>query len=103
MRGFRPARRWPDVCSETPRSSSERGMREAGGWTWPKILTMAGLVATGVVPGLACAVCLIGVAGINDPIAGGGHVPNIFSPASGHAKTLFDLAMFVLGVTGAIV
>jgi len=36
------------------------------------------------------------------PIPGGGSVPNIFAPASGNAKTLFDLAMFVLAVTGAI-
>jgi cytochrome c oxidase subunit 2 len=77
-------------------------MRDAGGWTWSKALTVAGLIATGLVPGLAFAVWLFRVSGTTVPIAGGGNVPNIFSPASGHAKTLFDLSMFVLGVTGAI-
>ena len=64
--------------------------------------TILGLVATGVVPVLAFAGWLMTVAGTTVPLPGGGNIPNIFAPASGHAKTLLDLGLFVLAVTGVI-
>ncbi|HET8947225.1 MAG TPA: cytochrome c oxidase subunit II [Candidatus Polarisedimenticolia bacterium] len=59
-------------------------------------------MATGAVPMLAFAMWLWATAGRTVPVPGGGNVPNIFAPASGHAKQLFDNGMFVLAVTGAI-
>ena len=65
-------------------------------------LTVLGLVAIGAVPVLAFVGWLLTVAGTTVPLPGGGSIPSILAPASGHAKTLFDLGMFVLAVTGAI-
>jgi NADH dehydrogenase len=65
-------------------------------------LTVLGLAAIGAVPVLAFVVWLTTVAGTTVPLPGGGNIPSILAPASGHAKTLFDLGMFVLAVTGAI-
>jgi cytochrome c oxidase subunit 2 len=65
-------------------------------------LTALGLIATGAVPVLAFVAWLWTVAGHTMPLPGGGNIPNIFAPASGHAQSLFDLSMFVLAVTGAI-
>jgi cytochrome c oxidase subunit II len=36
------------------------------------------------------------------PLPGGGNVPNILAPASGHAQALLDLGMLVFAVTGVI-
>src|SRR5262245_22448093 len=68
----------------------------------PGTLTVLGLLAAGAVPVIAFAVWLLRMTGETVPLPGGGSVPSILAPASGHAKTLFDLGMFVLAVTGAI-
>src|SRR5262245_28860873 len=65
-------------------------------------LTVLGLVVAGAFPAVAFIVWLLGVINTTVPVAGGGNVPSIFSPASGHAKTLFDISIFVLAVCGAI-
>jgi len=65
-------------------------------------LTVLGLIATGAVPALGFCLWLLLSVGRHVPAAGGGHVPSIFSPASGHAKSLYDLSMFALAVIGAI-
>src|SRR5260221_14308175 len=65
-------------------------------------LTVLGLVAAGAFPAVGFIVWLFTAIGATVPVAGGGHVPNIFAPSSGHAKTLFDLSIFVLAVTGTI-
>ncbi len=65
-------------------------------------LTVLGLLATGAVPFIGFCLWLLLSMGRHVPAAGGGDVPSILSPASGHAQSLFDLSMFVLGVTGAI-
>jgi len=65
-------------------------------------LTVFGLIAAGAFPMVAFAAWLVWAAGATVPLPGGGNIPNIFAPASGHAKTLFDLGMFVLAVTGVI-
>jgi NADH dehydrogenase len=65
-------------------------------------LTVAGLAAIGAVPVLAFMVWLMTVAGTTVPLPGGGNIPSILAPASGHAKTLLDLGVFVLAVTGVI-
>src|SRR5215510_11748829 len=65
-------------------------------------VTVLGLVAAGAFPMVAFAAWLLTTAGTTTPLAKGGSIPNIFAPASGQAKTIVDLAMFVLGVTGAI-
>jgi|GEM_PF-11578 len=65
-------------------------------------LTFLGLIAIGAVPVLAFSAWMLAMTGATVPLPGGGHIPSIFAPASGHAKTLFDLAMFVLAVTGVI-
>jgi len=65
-------------------------------------LTVIALVAIGAFPAVAFIAWLCTAIGAAVPVAGGGHVPSIFAPASGHARSLFDLAMFVLAVTGAI-
>ena len=65
-------------------------------------MTALGLIAVGAVPVLAFSAWLAAVAGKTVVLPGGGDVPNIFAPASGHAKALFDLSMFVLAVTGLI-
>ena len=68
----------------------------------PGPLTLLGLIAIGAVPLIAFTAWLLSVVGTTVPLPGGGSIPNIFAPASGHAQTLFDLAMFVLAVTGVI-
>jgi cytochrome c oxidase subunit 2 len=68
----------------------------------PGALTVAGLVAAGAIPVLAFAAWLLTAAGTTTPLPGGGNVPNIFAPASGQARTLLDLGLFVLAVTGVI-
>jgi NADH dehydrogenase len=65
-------------------------------------LTVLGLAAIGAVPVLAFIGWLMTVAGTTVPLPGGGNIPSILAPASGHAKTLFDLGVFVLAVTGVI-
>jgi cytochrome c oxidase subunit 2 len=65
-------------------------------------LTVLGLLATGAVPVLGFCLWLLLSVGRHVPAAGGGNVPSIFSPASGHAQSLVDLSKFVLPVTGAI-
>src|SRR5262249_13719779 len=65
-------------------------------------LEIIGLIGTGLFPALAFTIWLFDVAHATMPAAGGGNVPNIFAPASGHAQSLFDLSMFVLVVTGVI-
>ena len=65
-------------------------------------LTALALIAVGAVPVLAFSAWLVAVAGRTVALPGGGQVTSIFAPASGHAKALFDLAMFVLAVTGLI-
>src|SRR5262245_48582201 len=77
-------------------------MRDEGRPARSGNLTVLGLLATGAFPALGFIAWLLMVTGATVPVAGGGNVPNIFAPASGHAKTLFDLSMFVLAVTGAI-
>jgi NADH dehydrogenase len=64
--------------------------------------TALGLIALGAVPVIAFTAWLLSVAGTTTPLPGGGSIPSILAPASGHAKLLFDLALFVLAVTGAI-
>ena len=68
----------------------------------PGPLTLLGLMAIGAVPLIAFTAWLLSAAGTTVPLPGGGSIPSIVAPASGHAKTLFDLAMFVLAVTGVI-
>src|SRR5262245_17404926 len=75
-------------------------MRDTGGPSGT--LTVLGLVAIGVVPVLAFVGWLMTAAGRTVPLPGGGNIPNILAPASGHARTLLDLGMFVLAVTGVI-
>ncbi len=70
--------------------------------TRPGKLTVLALIVVGAFPFVGFTVWLLLAIGSAPPVAGGGQVPNIFAPASGHAKTLFDLSMFVLAVTGAI-
>jgi cytochrome c oxidase subunit 2 len=47
-------------------------------------------------------VWLLLTVGRHVPAVGGGNVPSIFSPASGHAKSLQDLSFFVFALTGTI-
>jgi hypothetical protein len=65
-------------------------------------LTVLGLLVVGAAPVLGFCLWLLLFAGRSVPAAGGGNVPSIFSPASGHAKALVDLSTFVLAVTGTI-
>src|SRR5262249_47439455 len=65
-------------------------------------LTALALIAVGAVPVLAFAAWLVTVAGRTVALPGGGDVTNTFAPASGHAKALLDIGMFVLAVTGLI-
>jgi cytochrome c oxidase subunit 2 len=65
-------------------------------------LTALGLIAVGAVPVLAFSAWLMTVAGRTVALPEGGDVTNIFAPASGHAKALVDIGMFVLAVTGLI-
>src|SRR5499425_3056509 len=65
-------------------------------------LTALALIAVGAVPVLAFCAWLVTVAGRTVALPGGGDVGNIFAPASGYAKTLVDIGMFVLAVTGLI-
>jgi cytochrome c oxidase subunit 2 len=65
-------------------------------------LTLLGLIGIGAVPVLAFIVWLPTVVGRTIPLPGGGNVPHIFAPASGHAQALLDLGMFVFAVTGGI-
>src|SRR5262245_18199946 len=65
-------------------------------------LTVAGLLAIGAAPVIAFCVWLMLSVGRHVPAVGGGNVPSILSPASGHAKALFDLSIFVFAVTGTI-
>src|SRR5262245_19188612 len=65
-------------------------------------LTVLGLLVVGAAPVLGFCLWLQLFAGRSVPAAGGGNVPSIFSPASGHAKALVDLSTFVLAVTGTI-
>jgi cytochrome c oxidase subunit II len=65
-------------------------------------LTVLGLIAVGALPVLAFAAWLLAVSGTTMPLPGGGSIPSILAPASGHAKTLFDLGVFVFAVTGTI-
>jgi cytochrome c oxidase subunit 2 len=77
-------------------------MRGTGQGAPSGTLTVLGLLAAGALPVVAFAAWLLHVTGETAPLPGGGSVPSILAPASGHAKTLFDLGMFVLAVTGAI-
>jgi cytochrome c oxidase subunit 2 len=65
-------------------------------------LTVIGLLVVGAAPVLGFCLWLLLFAGRSVPAAGGGNVPSIFAPASGHAKALVDLSIFVLAVTGSI-
>src|SRR5262245_58349280 len=65
-------------------------------------LTVLGMVVAGAFPAVGFIAWLLLVMNTTVPVAGGGNVPSIFSPASGHARTLFDLSIFVLAVCGAI-
>ncbi len=65
-------------------------------------LTVLGLLAIGAFPVLAFCLWLLLTVGRHVPAVGGGNVPSILSPASGHAKSLFDLSIFVFAVTGTI-
>src|SRR5262249_48939078 len=65
-------------------------------------LTALGLIVVGAVPVLAFSAWLVTVTGRTVALPGGGDVTNIFAPASGHAKALVDVGMFVLAVTGLI-
>src|SRR5262249_55087023 len=64
--------------------------------------TALALIAVGAVPVLAFAAWLAVIVGKTVALPGGGDVTNILAPASGHAKALLDIGMFVLGVTGLI-
>jgi cytochrome c oxidase subunit 2 len=68
----------------------------------PGRLTVIGLIAIGAAPVLAFSAWLLAVVGRTMPLPGGGNVPNVLAPASGHAQALFDLGMFVFAVTGLI-
>ena len=65
-------------------------------------LTVLGLIAIGAAPVLAFSAWLLTVVGRTMPLPGGGNIPSILAPASGQAKALLDLGMFVFAVTGAI-
>src|SRR5262245_49740375 len=65
-------------------------------------LSVLGLVAVGAFPVVAFAAWLLTTADTTVPLAEGGNIPNILAPASGQARTIFDLAVFVLALTGAI-
>ena len=65
-------------------------------------LTILGLIAIGAAPVLAFSAWLLAVVGKTMPLPGGGNVPNILAPASGHAQALLDLGMLVFAVTGVI-
>jgi NADH dehydrogenase len=65
-------------------------------------LTVLGLIAVGALPVLAFTAWLLSVAGVTVPLPGGGNIPSILAPASGQAKSLFDLGLFVFAVTGTI-
>src|SRR5262249_54411687 len=56
-------------------------------------LTVAGLLAIGAFPVVAFCLWLLLTVGRHVPAVGGGNVPSILSPASGHAKSLFDLSI----------
>jgi cytochrome c oxidase subunit 2 len=77
-------------------------MRGTNRWNRSGTLTALALIAVGAVPVLAFSAWLATVAGKTVALPGGGNVTNIFAPASGHAKALFDVGMFVLAVTGLI-
>src|SRR5262247_2284066 len=77
-------------------------MRGTGQGASSGTLTVLALLVVGAFPGIAFTAWLWSVAGTVVPVAGGGTVGSIFSPASGHARTLFDLSIFVLAVTGII-
>src|SRR5262249_59044186 len=64
--------------------------------------TALALIAVGAVPVLAFAAWLAVIVGKTVALPGGGDVTNILAPASGHAKALLDIGMFVLAVTGLI-
>src|SRR5262249_36346101 len=85
-----------------PHGRAQYNMDEKSQSTTSGTLTVAGLIAVGAFPVVAFTGWLLWVAGATIPIPGGGNIPSIFAPASGHAKTLFDLSMFVLAVTGVI-
>src|SRR5262249_29260143 len=65
-------------------------------------LPVLGLIAIGAAPVLAFSAWLPTVVGRTMPLPGGGNIPNVLAPVSGHAKALFDLGMFVFAVTGVI-
>ena len=65
-------------------------------------LTVLGLLVVGAAPVVGFCLWLLLSAGRTVPASGGGNVPSIFSPASGHARSLFDLSIFVMAVTGTI-
>lgn len=60
------------------------------------------LIVVGALPVVAFAAWLVSVAGVTMPLPGGGNVPSVLAPASGHAQSLFDLSKFVFAVTGTI-
>jgi cytochrome c oxidase subunit 2 len=68
----------------------------------PGRLTVFGLLAIGAFPFIGFCLWLLLSVGRHVPAVGGGNVPSILSPASGHAKSLFDLSIFVFAVTGVI-
>jgi cytochrome c oxidase subunit II len=77
-------------------------MRETNRSTPSGTLTVLALISVGALPVVGFTAWLWSQAGTTVPLAGGGNITNIFAPASGHAKMLFDLAMFVLALTGTI-
>src|SRR5262249_20129039 len=77
-------------------------MRGTGQGASSGTLTVLALLVVGAFPGIAFTAWLWSVAGTVVPVAGGGTVGNIFSPASGHARTPFRLSVFLLAVTGVI-
>src|SRR5262249_45141359 len=83
-----------------PRAEARTHVRDASQSSGT--LTLLGLIAVGAVPVVAFAAWLLASVGVTVPLPGGGNVPTILAPASGHAKALFDMGMLVLAVTGTI-
>jgi NADH dehydrogenase len=96
-------RRDGGVAVQTPqlmeRHSNMRGTSHSTG---TGTLTVAALIAIGAFPVVAFSLWLLTTTGTTTPLPGGGSIPNVLAPASGHAKSLLDLAMFVFAVTGTI-
>src|SRR5262245_28183192 len=64
--------------------------------------TVLALIVANAFPAVGFIAWMFSATGSSVPIPGGGNAASIFAPASGHAKLLFDLSLFVLVVTGII-